>query len=89
MMKKILSLALTAVMAVGLLSGCTRGGDTSTAAETYDVLENPSITVYQGFCCGIRALFPVLSDADAVWPEPYEGQLSESPGGSAFCNAGR
>ena len=45
MMKKILSLALTAVMAVGLLSGCTRGGDTSTAAETYDVLENPSITV--------------------------------------------
>lgn len=45
MKKKILSLALAAVMAVGLLSGCTRRGQAPTAAETYDVLENPAVTV--------------------------------------------
>ena len=45
MKKKILSLALAAVMAVGLLSGCTSRGQAPTAAETYDVLKNPSVTV--------------------------------------------
>ncbi len=45
MKKKILSLALTAVMSVGLLSGCGSSKEASTAAETYDVLENPTITV--------------------------------------------
>ena len=45
MKKKILSLALAAVMAVGLLSGCTRRGQAPTAAETYDVLKNPAVTV--------------------------------------------
>ncbi len=45
MKKKILSLALAAVMSVGLLSGCGSSKEATTAAETYDVLENPAITV--------------------------------------------
>ncbi len=45
MKKKILSLALVAVMSVGLLSGCGSSKEAPTAAETYDVLENPAITV--------------------------------------------